>query len=109
MKRIPEMTGKDISNSYARPDMYGRPEVDMQFTNDGRKRFAEVTGGRCGVASAVAILAASPSCSIGKLYSAPTVKGEIDSNAAVITGNFTDREALDLANVLNNQLACRSS
>jgi len=104
VKRIPEMTGKDISNSYARPDMYGKPEVDMQFTTDGRKRFAEVTGAiaaegqRTGHPGRMAIVLD------GKLYSAPTVREEIDSNAAVITGNFTDREAMDLANVLNNPL-----
>jgi SecD/SecF fusion protein len=104
VKRIPEMTGKDISNSYARPDMYGKPEVDMQFTTDGRKRFAEVTGAiaaegqRTGHPGRMAIVLD------GKLYSAPTVREEIDSPAAVITGSFTDREAMDLANVLNNPL-----
>jgi SecD/SecF fusion protein len=104
VKRIPEMTGKDISNSYARPDMYGKPEVDMQFTSDGRKRFADVTreiaaeGQRSGQLGRLAIVLD------GKLYSAPTVREEIDSNAAVISGNFTDREAMDLANVLNNPL-----
>ena len=104
VKRIPEMTGKDIANSYARPDMYGKPEVDMQFTTDGRKRFAEVTGAiaaegqRTGHPGRMAIVLD------GKLYSAPTVREEIDSPAAVITGSFTDREAMDLANVLNNPL-----
>ena len=40
----------------------------------------------------------------GKLYSAPTVREEIDSESAQISGSFTDREAFDLANVLNNPL-----
>jgi SecD/SecF fusion protein len=40
----------------------------------------------------------------GKLYSAPTVKEEINSTSAQITGSFTDREAINLANVLNNPL-----
>jgi len=103
VKRIPEMTGKDIATSFARPDMYGKPEVDMQFTSDGQKRFAQVTGEiaaegqRTGRRGRLAIVLD------GKLYSAPSVEKEIDGNA-VINGNFTDREAMDLANVLNNPL-----
>ncbi|MGH6991349.1 MAG: protein translocase subunit SecF, partial [Stellaceae bacterium] len=38
------------------------------------------------------------------LYSAPTVKQEIDGDSAVIEGSFTDRQAIDLSNVLNNPL-----
>ena len=40
----------------------------------------------------------------GRLYSAPTVREEINSDSAQITGSFTDREAINLANVLNNPL-----
>ena len=40
----------------------------------------------------------------GKLYSAPTVREEINSDSAEISGSFTQREAFDLANVLNNPL-----
>ncbi len=40
----------------------------------------------------------------GNLYSAPTVREEINSDSAQITGSFTDREAINLANVLNNPL-----
>jgi len=104
VKRIPEMTGEMISNSYMDHDMYGKPEISMHFTNAGRKRFAEVTraiaesGERAHTLGRLAIVLD------GTLYSAPTVGEEIDNNAAVITGNFTDREAIDLANVLNNPL-----
>jgi SecD/SecF fusion protein len=105
VKRIPEMTGEMISNSYARPDMYGKPEVVLEFTNDGKKRFAEVTrtiaegGRRAGTTGRLAIVLD------GKLYSAPTVKEEINSNSAQISGgNMTDREAINLSNILNNPL-----
>ena len=40
----------------------------------------------------------------GKLYSAPTIQGVLSSNAQ-ITGSFSQREAIELANVLNNPLA----
>ncbi|MGA2018106.1 MAG: protein translocase subunit SecD [Opitutaceae bacterium] len=104
VKRIPEMTGEMISNSFMEHDLYGKPEIAMRFTDAGKKRFADVTrqiaeaGQRAGRLGRLAIVLD------GTLYSAPTVKEEINSNSAVITGSFTDREAIDLANVLNNPL-----
>jgi SecD/SecF fusion protein len=104
VKRIPEMTGEMIQNSFARPDLYGKPEVILEFTPAGKTRFAEVTraiaagGQQAGRLGRLAIVLD------GKLYSAPTVKEEINSNSAQISGNFSDREAINLANVLNNPL-----
>lgn len=104
VKRIPEMTGKAMSNAFVSLDTYGKPQVDLEFTKDGRSEFARVTreiaqsGQQAGRLGRLAIVLD------GKLYSAPTVKEEIDSPQAQITGNFTDREALNLANVLNNPL-----
>ncbi len=103
VKRRPEMTGEAIADSHPMHDPYGRSQVDMQFTAKGREQFAEVTeriaalgqGGRPGRLAIVLD---------GKLYSAPTVKEKIDSPSAVITGSFTDREAINLSNVLNNPL-----
>jgi len=104
VKRIPEMTGESIENSFARPDIYGKPEVILIFTSEGKKRFATVTreiadaGQQSGQLGRLAIVLD------GKLYSAPTVKQEIDSDSAQISGSFSEREALNLANVLNNPL-----
>lgn len=104
VKRIPEMTGEGISNAFVRADMYGKPEVILQFTSEGKKRFAEVTraiaqsGQQAGRLGRLAIVLD------GRLYSAPTVREEINSDSAQITGNFSDREAINLANVLNNPL-----
>ncbi|MEO6875840.1 MAG: protein translocase subunit SecD [Opitutaceae bacterium] len=105
VKRIPEMGGASIAESGVNRDTYGKPEVSLRFSKEGRKRFAEVTkeiadGGRqAGRTGRLAIVLD------GKLYSAPTVKEEIDSDSAVISGGaMTDREAFNLANVLNNPL-----
>jgi len=93
-----------ISNSFARPELYGKPEVILEFTSEGKKRCAEVTrviadmGQRNGTLGWLAIVLD------GRLYSAPTVREEINSDSAQITGSFTDREAINLANVLNNPL-----
>ena len=105
VKRIPEMTGEMMEKSFARPDIYGKPEVVLQFTSSGRKRFAEVTraiaagGQQAGRPGRLAIVLD------GKLYSSPTVKEEIDSPSAQISGgSMSDREAINLSNVLNNPL-----
>jgi SecD/SecF fusion protein len=104
VKRIPDMAGNAISNAFWRPDMYGKPEVILQFTAAGKKQFAAITrdiaaeGKQSGRLGRLAIVLD------GKLYSAPTVREEIDSDSAQITGSFSEREANDLANVLNNPL-----
>lgn len=104
VKRIPEMSGEAIDKAFARPDMYGKPEVILMFTKDGRKKFAAVTGEIASQGQRAGRLGRLAIVLDGKLYSAPTVKEQIDNDSAQITGNFTDREALNLANVLNNPL-----
>src|SRR5581483_3128677 len=84
VKRIPEATGTIMERAGTRYDMYGKPEVILQFTADGRKKFAEVTrriaeeGQRANRLGRLAIVLD------GKLYSAPTVREEIDSPSAQI-------------------------
>lgn len=104
VKRKPEMSGEAISDSYPVMDEYGRFKIVMRFTAEGKKRFAEVTrtiaenNQRTGRPGQLAIVLD------GRLTSAPSVREEINSDSAEISGNFTQREATDLANVLNNPL-----
>ena len=110
VKRIPEMTGEGIDKSFAHYDQFGKPEISLQLTKDGRRQFAKVTKEiagysqqlqqRTGNSNARARLAIVLD---GKLYSAPGVEKEIDGDA-VINGSFTDREAKSLADALNNPL-----
>ncbi len=104
VKRRPEMTGDAIDTAFARPDLYGKPEIVLQFTSSGRQRFAEITRGMVAEAQRTGTIARLAIVLDGMLYSAPTVREEIDSESAQITGTFTDREAINLANVLNNPL-----
>ncbi|MBS0633412.1 MAG: protein translocase subunit SecD [Verrucomicrobia bacterium] len=104
VKRIPEMTGEMVSDSRAQHDMYGKAEVALQFTKEGKDRFAEVTRTIAESGRASGRLGRLAIVLDGKLYSAPTVREEISGGAAQISGNFSDREALELANVLNNPL-----
>ena len=104
VKRIPEMTGDALSDAYPSMDEFGRFKILLRFTKTGAQRFADVTRSiaeenkRTGQTGQLAIVLD------GKLYSAPTVREEIPSGSAEISGSFTQREAVELANVLNNPL-----
>jgi SecD/SecF fusion protein len=104
VSRVPEATGNIMKSAGVRRDTFGKPEIVMLFTDEGRADFAAITkdiaeeGRRNGTLGRLAIVLD------GKLYSAPSVREEIDSESAQITGQFSDREAFDLANALNNPL-----
>jgi len=104
VKRIPEMTGESISYAAAAPDMYGKAQVQLRFTKAGGESFARVTREIADLGRKAGHLAQLAIVLDGKLYSAPTVHEEIDGGSAEITGNFSDREAINLASVLNNPL-----
>jgi SecD/SecF fusion protein len=104
VKRIPEMTGEMVANSVATPDIYGKPKVLLEFTKEGASRFADVTRAIADIGRQGGPLGRLAIVLDGKLYSAPTVREEISGGNAEITGSFSDREALNLANVLNNPL-----
>ncbi len=104
VRRIPVMTGDIIDRARPTLTQTGGYEVTMDFTSEGRNQFAEVTG---------QIAAGNTDFNIGRLaivldgrlVSAPTVRERINSDSARITGNFSQREAFELANALNNPLA----
>ncbi|MDD5415613.1 MAG: protein translocase subunit SecD [Candidatus Daviesbacteria bacterium] len=69
------------------------PQVAIEFTVEGAKKFAEIT--RRNINRPLAIFLDN------ELISAPNVAQEIDGGNAVITGQFTTEEAKDLAIELN--------
>ena len=104
IKHIPEMTGTAVTDSYPAVDEFGRWRIIMRFSKEGSQQFAQVTkaiaeeGQRAGRRARLAIVLD------GKLYSAPGVEKEINGGSAEISGQFSQREAMDLASVLNNPL-----
>ncbi len=105
IKVIPEMDGTGVETSFAQHDTYGKPEVALRFTKEGSKRFADLTRGLAESGRSNGRLGRLAIVLDGKLYSAPTVREEISGgNAQISGGNMTDREAINLANVLNNPL-----
>ncbi len=71
----------------------GSPQVSLEFDDEGRKLFAEITERSVGKRVAIMI--------DGVIISAPVVQEKITEGNAVITGNFTVDEAKELARNLN--------
>ncbi|WP_269524502.1 protein translocase subunit SecD [Coraliomargarita parva] len=96
IKRIPEATGEIVDRAFASQNQTGGFQINLVMTDKGADIFRNVTEKMVGEPLAIVL--------DGKLYSAPTIQDVLSKNAQ-ITGRFTQREALDLANVLNNPLA----
>lgn len=88
------LTGKNLKRSYVEFDQTtGQPNVALSFDDDGKKIFAELTQRNIGKPIAIFL--------DGTAISVPTVQTVITEGRAVITGNFTLREAKLLAQRLN--------
>jgi SecD/SecF fusion protein len=102
VKMIPEATGEIIEDAFASQTQTGGFQINLVMTGDGANVFRQVTerlapqGNEPGKPLAIVL--------DGKLYSAPTIQAVLSKNAQ-ITGSFSQREAIELANVLNNPLS----
>ena len=74
-------------------EISGKPQVEVSFTEEGQARFAEIT--RANVNKRLAILVA------GKVILAPIIRTEIRDGRALVTGDFTEEEAKELADNIN--------
>ena len=96
VKRIPEMGGEGVETAVVRADEFGGFQIHLSFNDAGSKQFAAVT--TANVNRLMGIVLDS------RLYSAPNINEPITGGSAQITGAFSQREAFELANVLNNPL-----
>jgi preprotein translocase subunit SecD len=88
-----EMAGEAIED--ARMQLFDQlegPFVELTLTSDAARRFDELTGANVGRRLAIVL--------DGTVYSAPVIRERIPGGVASITGNFTVKEARDLAIVL---------
>ena len=69
-------------------------EVSMSMNSNGMVEWARLTGENVGKCIAIVL--------DGYVYSAPVVRGKIEGGNSQISGNFTIKEAQDLANVLKS-------
>ena len=97
--------GEIIEKASPGPDEMGGWEVRLDFTSEGSTIFADLTSEIAQMADPATGLPGRLAIVLdGQLESAPTVKQRIDGGSAVITGNFSYREAKMLSDILNNPL-----
>ncbi|MCK4880801.1 MAG: protein translocase subunit SecD, partial [Bacteroidales bacterium] len=91
----PVMEGKYVTDARVGTDSYtGEFNVSMNMNSEGAKKWANVT--RENVNQAIAIVLD------GLVYSAPNVSEEIKGGSSSISGDFSQADADDLANILKS-------
>jgi SecD/SecF fusion protein len=92
---LPVMEGTYVTDARVGTDPYtGQFNVSMNMNSEGAKKWANVT--RENVNQAIAIVLD------GLVYSAPNVSEEIKGGSSSISGDFSQAEADDLANILKS-------
>ena len=98
VKELPEAKGDIVEDAFASQTQSGGFQINLVMTSDGAEVFRVVTERMLQKRLAIVL--------DGKLYSAPTIQGVLSKNAQ-ITGSYSQREAIELASVLNNPLAVK--
>jgi len=96
VKRIPEISGDHLRSAHPFFDQQGWG-VSFVLDSEGARLFSELTTAMAPNGHIAILLD-------GEVYSYPTVKNPIHGGSAQITGNFTEKQARDLASVLMNPL-----
>jgi preprotein translocase subunit SecD len=94
VKKKPEagMAGKVVRQAMVLRDSSGRPEISFTLRAEAATAFAKITRENVGRRLAVV--------TDGELMTAPVIRSAIEGGTAVVEGDYTVREALDLANAL---------
>lgn len=88
------LTGADLQSASVTFDSKtGKPDISIQFSQEGGNKFAEITGRNIGKQLPIVL--------DDQIVSAPTVQEKITGGSAQITGSFTVDEAKQLAIQLN--------
>jgi SecD/SecF fusion protein len=95
VKKKADLGGQHVRESHA---YYGNEgwTVQLGFDGEGAKQFGKITAENVGHRFAIIL--------DGIIQSAPVIKVPIYNGDAVITGNFSEQEARELASVLENPL-----
>ena len=105
VRRLWSADGEIIEKAYPRQDQMGGWEVGLDFTSEGAQIFADLTGEVAQMSDPVTGQPGRMAIVLdGQLESAPSVRQKIDGGSAVIEGNFNQREAKMLSDILNNPL-----
>jgi SecD/SecF fusion protein len=96
VRKKAEMTGSGIKSAMVVRGNMGEPEIHFTLDSEGAEKFAQIT--RENVHQRLAIILDK------ELYSAPVIQTPIETGSGQITGQFDNKEAFELANVLENPL-----
>jgi hypothetical protein len=78
-------------------DGNGKPQIELSFTAAAARRFSDITARSIGKRIGILI--------DGRLVSAPIIRAAITGGTAVISGNFTSREAAAFVTSVNSEAA----
>ena len=95
VRKRAEMSGGIKSAMVVRGNM-GEPQINFTLDSEGAEKFAKITTDHQGERMAIIL--------DGELYSAPNIHEPITTGSGQITGNFEQREAFELQNILENPL-----
>jgi SecD/SecF fusion protein len=92
-----ELTGTHVKNARVDRDQFtSRPQIALEFNSEGAQLFGQITADNVGRRMAIIL--------DGRLASAPNINEPIPGGRAQISGSYTEKEAFELANVLQNPL-----
>ena len=97
VSKYPVLTGKYVVEANPVQNSVGAYQIALSFNEEGAERFREITT-RLAPDGQLAIVLD------GELHSAPVVVEPILDGNGSITGNYTQREAIETSNILNNPL-----
>ena len=90
------LSGDIVKSAMVIRDSLGKPKIEFTLSDDGAKRFAEVTRNNVGRQLAIVL--------DHELYSAPNINSPIETGSGEITGNYSIESAQQLAIALQNPL-----
>ncbi len=99
-----QLTGAAVSAAAVGNNVLGQPVIEVRFTREGRRQFAELTRNHAPGGSLNAENERGRQLAIileGRLVTAPEIRTEIPGGRAEIMGVFTEAEARRLAELIN--------
>ena len=100
VQKAPLLDYNSIASAVVRTnEATGAAEIDVEFSDQGREQFANIT--KENINKRLAIVLG------GQVYSAPVIRSEITGGKAQITGQFSREEAEELAAKINEAIKAR--
>ncbi len=93
VRKVAAVTGRDLRNARSSLDENNQPAVSFTLSNEGGRKFGNVTGENIGRQLAIIL--------DGRVQSAPSINGRITTDGR-ITGSFTNEEVQNLSLILRS-------